>query len=285
MESMVTDRQGEVLVWGARGEQAQGALVAQVVQQALDEGVAPGEIAVLAPVRFLFDPVYDALDARGISYVKLGAGEIREIPAVAVLRLCLIALAGGEVTSADLTDLPGWAGDPVIDLGRVRKAIDAARALAPRTMLSTLLASLGLGSLRTPTRDPRGVRLLGRMIRRAIDDTEPASTDALARTMLLEWDRLEAAALHAERAVKVMTSFLAKGMEYDVVVLPFLNDGLVPYERRGSMVDWQEARRVFYVALTRARSRVVLIRDLHRPDSQLLCALTDRSPLPSVATR
>lgn len=137
-------------------------------------------------------------------------------------------------------------------------------------MLPELLASLGLGSVRKPAHDPHELQLLARMIRRAIEDSEPASTDVLARTMLLEWDRLEAAALHAEQAVKVMTSFRAKGTEYDVVVLPFLNDGLVPYQPRGSTVDWEEARRLFYVALTRARRRIVLLRDLTKPDSRLL---------------
>ena len=275
MTSMVTTHEGEVLLGGAYGEDAQGKLVGRVVQQALDEGVPAGEIAVLAPVRFLFPPVYAALDDRRIPYVKLGSGELRAVPVVAVLGLCLMGLAGGTITEGDLADTPRWPGEPTIDLDGIHKTVETTRRLPPRAMLPELLAALGLGSLRKPTRDARELRLLTRMVRRAIEDSEPASTDSLARTMLLEWDRLEAAALHAEKAVKVMTSYGAKGTEYDVVVLPFLNDRLVPYERRGSTVDWEEARRLFYVALTRARRRVVLLRDLTQPNSSLLELLTE----------
>jgi superfamily I DNA/RNA helicase len=271
MKSMVDTHQGEVLLDGAYGEDAQGQLVGRVVQQAFDEGIPAGEIAVLAPVTFLFQPVYAALDNRRIPYVKLGGrSELRAVPAVAVVGLCLIGLAGGTITDNDLNDMPRWTGEPAVDLDRIRKAVETTRVVPPRAMLPELLASLGLGSVRKPAHDPHKLQLLARMIRRAIEDSEPASTDVLARTMLLEWDRLEAAALHAEQAVKVMTSFRAKGTEYDVVVLPFLNDGLVPYQPRGSTVDWEEARRLFYVALTRARRRIVLLRDLTKPDSRLL---------------
>ena len=43
----------------------------------------------------------------------------------------------------------------------------------------------------------------------------------------------------AEQAVKLMTSFTAKGTEYQVVILPFMDKGLVPYARRNAEIDWQ----------------------------------------------
>ncbi len=47
----------------------------------------------------------------------------------------------------------------------------------------------------------------------------------------------------------------------------------MPFARRGSEIDWQESRRVFYVALTRAENRVVLVRSAQADPSELLQAV------------
>ena len=60
-------------------------------------------------------------------------------------------------------------------------------------------------------------------------------------------------------AVSLLTMHGAKGLEFDTVFLPMLNEGWVPH--RASADDpaaLAEERRLFYVALTRARSRVYL---------------------------
>ncbi len=67
-----------------------------------------------------------------------------------------------------------------------------------------------------------------------------------------------------------MTSFTAKGTEYPVVILPFMNAGLVPYAPKGQEIDWDESRRLFHVALTRAENRVVLVHDADQDVSPLL---------------
>ena len=95
------------------------------------------------------------------------------------------------------------------------------------------------------------------MARKAVDDENPSTTAELAQAMIRDWDRLERAALRTEDAVKIMTSYTAKGTEYEVVILPFLNDKVVPYAPRGQEIDWQEARRLFYVALTRSKRRLI----------------------------
>ncbi|MEK7145482.1 MAG: UvrD-helicase domain-containing protein, partial [Patescibacteria group bacterium] len=58
-------------------------------------------------------------------------------------------------------------------------------------------------------------------------------------------------------AVKLMTVHAAKGLEFDYVFITGLEDGLFPHERLGekeiSEEESEEERRLFYVALTRAR--------------------------------
>jgi DNA helicase-2/ATP-dependent DNA helicase PcrA len=64
----------------------------------------------------------------------------------------------------------------------------------------------------------------------------------------------------AKSAVRLMTVHAAKGLEFDHVFIAGLEQGLFPHERDGDATDAEreEERRLFYVALTRARKRVHL---------------------------
>jgi len=54
-------------------------------------------------------------------------------------------------------------------------------------------------------------------------------------------------------AVMLATMHSAKGLEYEVVILPDANEGITPYKRAVSEEELEEERRMFYVAMTRAK--------------------------------
>ena len=55
-----------------------------------------------------------------------------------------------------------------------------------------------------------------------------------------------------------MTMHAAKGLEFDTVFLPSLNEGVLPSRHAVSIPEIEEERRLLYVALTRARKRLYL---------------------------
>ena len=69
----------------------------------------------------------------------------------------------------------------------------------------------------------------------------------------------ESQAAAGKAAVQLMTIHSAKGLEFDVVFVTGLEEGLFPHENSLSEVDGlEEERRLMYVALTRAKKRLFL---------------------------
>ncbi len=67
------------------------------------------------------------------------------------------------------------------------------------------------------------------------------------------------------KGIHIMTIHASKGLEFDTVFLPDLNEGLLPHKKALSPDQIQEERRLLYVAMTRARRKLYLsyVRDYH----------------------
>ena len=68
------------------------------------------------------------------------------------------------------------------------------------------------------------------------------------------------ATVYDERAeaVSLMTLHSAKGLEFPVVFICGLEEGVLPYNLEGRSCDLEEERRLFYVGMTRAGERLIL---------------------------
>ncbi len=74
----------------------------------------------------------------------------------------------------------------------------------------------------------------------------------------IEKERKEAEGKADERGVAILTMHASKGLEYEKVFLPDCNEGITPHRKALTEEETEEERRVFYVAMTRAKTELTM---------------------------
>jgi DNA helicase-2/ATP-dependent DNA helicase PcrA len=133
-------------------------------------------------------------------------------------------------------------------------------------LLDRLLAATSYADLYRPE-DPEGQAKLENIkefLSAAQEFTEANSVNASDEDLLTGFlDHIalvtDLDTLRSERGVSLMTLHSAKGLEFKAVILPGLEDGLLPhFNSQGAREDVEEERRLLYVGMTRARERLYL---------------------------
>ena len=103
-----------------------------------------------------------------------------------------------------------------------------------------------------------------------LETVEEIEDSASGMTSLAEWleftenygEELKKLSESREKAeapaVELMTMHGSKGLEFDVVFIPTINEGVCPYRKATLEAELEEERRMLYVAMTRARNRLHL---------------------------
>lgn len=266
--------------------------VVGVVEELRERGVPLHEIAVLYRANFQSRVLEEAFLAAGIPHRVLGTRffERREVKDV----LSYIRAALNPDSSADMlriinTPARGIGKTTVAELERVgrsgltgaaRTKIDAFFAILDdiRTRTSAHTASQVLAftlersgiakHLSGGTEEDRErLENVKELVSLAVEryDALPAPDGLLKlledSSLMSDQDELDRRTDRARDGVVLMTIHAAKGLEFAHVFITGLEDGLFPHDRTeepGTRVDDEEERRLFYVALTRAKERVYL---------------------------
>jgi DNA helicase-2/ATP-dependent DNA helicase PcrA len=279
-------------------QEVEGREVAAAVSREIREGTPPTGIAVFYRVNAQSRAIEDALRMLRIPYVLRGAlsfyerAAVRDAvsylkwflhpdDAVSLKRLLKFPRRGvGDVTLNKAREAARREGVPLREtLRRIPNLAELfsfrdlwlaeLAQLSPAESMYALLKGVGYmdaleEAARTPllTRDGAGreedLENVGELLRVAEGFTGTGEEALL--------DFLEKMTLAAEEtggdegeAVRLMTLHNAKGLEFDVVFLVGLEDGLLPHSRSlESPGELEEERRLFYVGLTRAREKAFL---------------------------
>jgi DNA helicase II / ATP-dependent DNA helicase PcrA len=219
-------------------EEAEAAGVAARARSLVDNGIAPQEIAVLLRINAHMERFEHAFAEAGVPYVVRGAERFYERPEV---RQALVLLRGAaRAESAGVDAMPGGADLPAAVRHVLASAGLTAEPPAPR------------GAVRDRWESLAAIAALAGDLRAARPD---ATLGDFAADLA---QRAESGHAPVASAVTLATMHAAKGLEWDAVLLPGLVDGIIPIVHARTAEAIEEERRLLYVAVTRARERLLL---------------------------
>jgi DNA helicase-2/ATP-dependent DNA helicase PcrA len=213
-----------------RTAEAELSALAEGIKRLLAAGTAPAEIAVLVRTNAQLAPIEAALTRAGIGYRVRGLGFYRRPDVRAAIEL--IRRVSGVVGRALADEVRGiWARELGYDEDAAPERGEAGERAAA---LETLVAIIGDLVATDPAADREA--LLADLARRAAG--EASATGA---------------------GVELATYHRAKGLEWDAVFLPMLEEGSLPIRQSfDDDVALEEERRLLYVGITRARIHLAL---------------------------
>jgi DNA helicase II / ATP-dependent DNA helicase PcrA len=205
------------------------ALVAGI-RRLVGSGVGKSEIAVLVRINAQLPPIEEALTRAGVEYTVrgqrfYGRAEVRQ--AGRLIGRSQIAATGGAL-------------------------VDAVRQL--------FAERLGYEAGAETVGDEGGERAASLSLLLTIaSDLVESNPEAGAAELTAELDRRDAAESAAQGAgVNLLTYHRAKGLEWDAVFLPAIDEGTLPIRQAKTDEQVAEERRLLYVGITRARTHVAL---------------------------
>jgi len=270
--------------FGARNEIEEAWHVAEEMRKLIGAGTRPGEIAVLYRENFQSRVLEEALLRYEMPYRVLGVrfferAEVKDV-------LSYLRAARNPKSKADLARIvatpPRGIGKQTLDkmlagenltgaaaekvrkfnetLAKIKHAIetlpssDAVRFAAEASGIQAMLeADKEEGSERMAN-----VYELINLAVRYDDATSPEGIERLLEEAALQSEQDTLGADGERAAISLMTVHASKGLEFDAVFVTGLEQGLFPSTRETEERDNEEERRLFYVAMTRARKRLFL---------------------------
>ena len=219
----------------------EGRLVAERIASLLRQGMRPRDVAVLARTAAFLAPVERALARRGIPVRSAGGGfwaqrEVRQALA-AILARCGLALSPG------LDPAPAW----------ILRRIEERQRGRDFQAVAQLALSLLEESPPKRLNEERKAAWRFHMQQLGEEIREAGAPEAVLERMRAGRPR----GGESEDAVVLSTIHAAKGLEWPAVFVVACEEGALPHARTD---DLPEERRLAYVALTRARDRLVLTR-------------------------
>jgi DNA helicase-2/ATP-dependent DNA helicase PcrA len=275
----------KITLAGLYDESEEARYVSGKAEVLIRSGMPPREIAVLYRANFQSRALEEAFLARKVPYQVLGVRffERREVKD-------LLAYVRAALNPGNPTDLKRIANTPPRGIGKVTllKLLSGeteslkGKAKDNVAELLQILQDIAIVARKKPVSETLTYALKRSGLETELLEGDEEMQERLENlkelvTLSLRYDSLppeegleklmEEAALVSDQdelkedanAVRLMTVHAAKGLEFEVVFVVGLEDGLFPHGSfREESRDEEEERRLFYVALTRARKKILL---------------------------
>ncbi len=228
-----------------------------------DEDLSFGDIAVLYRINSQGDAIAEALSRAGIPFVRSGERPFTELFPVDLI----MSYIRSKVFPDNLFYRERY-------LSKVRE-----HNLTPDSSKEAFSKDNGVFGLIDEAVSIHNIDLSTDEIKRAVErlkETMAGISGPLSLADMLSLERgIDNSAVKGDR-VAVMTIHAAKGLEWPVVFITGCEDKIIPLKMFGDC-DEEEEKRLFYVGITRAKNRLILLSCENKTDKQPV-AYMERSP-------
>ncbi|MSR87913.1 MAG: ATP-dependent DNA helicase PcrA [Candidatus Zambryskibacteria bacterium] len=278
----------KIYLSGSLDEVSEADFIASKTQEFIDKGTSPEEIAVLYRANFQSRVLEEAFLKSGITYQILGTRfferkEVKDIlsylrasqnpDSLNDLKRIINVPARGigkttvtKVFSNQVSDLPPAMKAKLKSFQTLLENIRVITAeKKPSETISFIIKESGLENEFKTTGEDGAARLenayeLVNFAARYDSLSPQDGVVCLLTDSALQSDQDELKDEH--KAVRLMTVHASKGLEFNVVFITGLEEGLFPHQKMNeehiTPEEQEEERRLFYVALTRAKKIVIL---------------------------
>ena len=209
---------------------------------------------VLAYLRLLYQPSDRVSFLRIVNVPKRGIGTVSVAKFLDWNDAAQRDIVSGLLAVEEADNLTARAKRPLLELGKILEELQQEIDGSPAELIEKIIKRTGYGDFindGTPQAEER-MENIGVLLAEA-----KAYVDVPA--FLEEMALMSSADTAAEQQVTLMTLHAAKGLEFPVVFLAGLEEGILPHARvfdSGKADDIEEERRLCYVGVTRAREEL-----------------------------
>ena len=209
---------------------------------------------VLAYLRLLYQPSDRVSFLRIVNVPKRGIGTVSVAKFLDWNDAVRRDIVSGLLAVEEADNLTARAKRPLLELGKILEELQQEIDGSPAELIEKIIKRTGYGDFindGTPQAEER-MENIGVLLAEA-----KAYVDV--DTFLEEMALMSSADTVAEQQVTLMTLHAAKGLEFPVVFLAGLEEGILPHARvfdSGKADDIEEERRLCYVGVTRAREEL-----------------------------
>lgn len=146
-------------------------------------------------------------------------------------------------------------------VGRLLKKLEIGRKLSPGLLVRFVRNTLGYEHYLQKFAGDDEIHYL--YLKKLADNVENKAKDFEKMSRFLQWWENKEPEKREEKktgdsSLKLLTMHAAKGLEFDCVFIPNINEGMIPHGKNLSEKELEEERRIFYVGMTRARKKLFL---------------------------
>ena len=219
------------------------------------------DFAILFRVNWSMREIKIALTDMNIPFCVIGDKNLQNSPLAKIIKASISIISGQPYSKAKfIKSFQNFSQNNNIKVNAIEgiiEGIEALKNVQVSEIFANLLRITAIDTLNANSNFQDDLSKIREILGLAISEGVCSAED-LSTVLNMEWNRLQDQIVKSENAVRIMTIHQSKGLEFPVVYIMRLQDGILPYKRNGEIVNLEEERRTLFVALSRAKSKIVM---------------------------